>query len=74
MQEVKKITDWAKDPRVPYKRDSLWKAVRAGKLRARRVGNTGMWYVSEEDMAAFLSGADNRCYQRSEQEILPDEE
>jgi len=25
-------------------------------------------------MAAFLSGSDNRCYNNSEQEILPDEE
>lgn len=58
-EETKSLTDWAKDPRVPFRKFALWAAINDGRLRAFRPIGGKKWLVKWADLSAFLGGSSN---------------
>lgn len=40
--------------RIGYSKDSVWRLIRAGRLKARRVAEGSPWRVSEGDLEEFI--------------------
>lgn len=40
--------------RIGYSKDSVWRLIRAGRIKARRVAEGSPWRVSEADLEAFI--------------------
>lgn len=57
--ETKSLSEWIKDPRVPLKKITLWRAIKSGELKAFRPANGRKWLISEADIMAFLGGVKN---------------
>jgi len=54
--ELKTITDWTKDRRCPVKKQTLWKSIQAGYLKAKKPLGSRVWLVSWSDLRSYLNG------------------
>jgi hypothetical protein len=59
IDEMKTLSQWIKDPRVPLKKFALWTAIKDGRLKASRPLGAKMWLVKWSDLSSFLGGSTN---------------
>lgn len=54
--DIKTLSQWAKDPRCPIKRMTLFNAIQSGYLNASMPKGCKMWLVSWSDLETYLQG------------------
>ena len=59
IDELKTITEWAKDPRCPRKKMAIWAAIKNKSLRAFRPSGERKWVVYYSDLKKWLTGESN---------------
>lgn len=58
MSHVRLLTVEVVAERIGYSKDTVWRLIRAGRLKARRLAEGAPWRVSEDDLAEFIDSLD----------------